>query len=167
LPRHCVFARSIEPGWYGTLIDSLSLRSDSPQAPVKRGDTEVKGYSKESYTPQYYEPYKYDEYGQEKYYSPKYTPTYNYEYEAYPTSTYEYKPEKTYGWDYKYYDKSKYDNKYQYYKPEPKYYQKWQEPPKFLCQLPPKEAPWYGEYYKWACTSIPRLSSVSPLNLLF
>ena len=82
-----------------------------------------------------YTPQYNETYSTDMYYSAQYTPTYNSE--AYSSSTYEYKPEPTY----------------------------YQEPPKYLCQIPPKEAPWYGEYYKWARTSDPRFISVSSLNL--
>lgn len=139
-PRHCcVVARSVERGWYVPFIGSCSLGSDSPRAPVKRSDHEVE-YKYKGYEKPYEKPYK-PEYD----YKPEHD-TYKYEYDYYPTTTYEYKPEKTHGWDYKY----KYDDKYQ---------------PKYLCQLPPKDAPWYGDYYKWACTSDPRLILVSLLNL--
>jgi hypothetical protein len=66
----------------------------------------------------------------------------------------------SYKYDNKDHDKSKYDNKY-YDKYDDKYYGKyddkyrWEHQPKFLCQAPPKDAPWYGEYHKWAYGSYP------------
>ena len=65
--------------------------------------------------------------------------------------TEEYKPEHTqkYGDDYKYGDNYKYDHDHKYshdYKYDDDYKGEY-----FLCQLPPKDVPWYNDYYKWAC----------------
>jgi len=139
-----------------SILSSLAivtlLVQSSLAAPVKRGDTEMTDYQK-SYTPEYHETYKSDYYTTEKYYPPSYTTTSMYDYKAQPTYTYEYKPEMTYKEDYKYESS---------YKPEPTYYQKWEEPPTFLCQFPPKDVSWYGDYYKWAHgTSPPEYKSTS------
>lgn len=93
---------------------------------VKRGHAEVDHYH-ETYAPEY------------NYYTKE---------EYHPSYTQEYKPEYTqkYGYDYQYHEKPKYEYDY-----KPKYEYKYEKPEYFLCQLPPKEVPWYNDYYKWAC----------------
>ena len=222
--RFDIFARRpLEPGWYVSLVLSFShpsLRSDSPQAPVKRDNNkdytpshdsnkyDYNSYSKEyKWDDKYYDKSKYDDkkyddkkyddkkYGDKKYddkkYDDKYDGKYDDKYDDKYKSDYKYDDkkydDKKYGdkkYDDKKYDDKKYDDKYDgkyddkyddkyksdykyddKYKSDNKY--KWEHQPKFLCQLPPKDAPWYGEYYKWSRTSFPRLASVPWLNLPF